>query len=547
LLLVIGWPLAMPLLDLAARPEGWQAWMEPRRLLVLAANTAALVGGTLLVAVPAGVGAAIALYRTDLPLRKLFRLLVLLLMFVPLPLAASAWQAALGAGGWLPVGLWNRAGSDDPDASPAGIVWKPWAHGLGAAIWVHAVTGFPWVVWITGRGLCWVERPLEEDGLTSANVGAVVWHITLARSRGTLVAASLWLAMQTATEITVTDVMQVNTFAEEVYTQMNTGGPAAIVRSVAAAAPAVVLTGLLLWWVIRRLERNLPSLETLTTAPLQFRLRWFSPVLSCILLVFFGALAGVPLASLVWKCGAHGYPARWSGLVMMSLVKAVLSIHWKLIALNLLSSLAAGLVTAGLCLVACWVSVGSWRLLLLLLGLGAAAWAMPAPVVGFGLKQVIGHLMDASSSETLATALYRGPSPLPVLWVEVVRFFPVGIAMLWPVVRLIPTELRDGTRLDGARPGQELRYVVWPLTNAVVVQTAVVVAVLSLGEIGAGKVVETPGSTTLAHEIFNQMHYGVGNDLAALSLVLLGVVVLGSLGLEALSRLLPSTRELPRL
>jgi ABC-type Fe3+ transport system permease subunit len=53
------------------------------------------------------------------------------------------------------------------------------------------------------------------------------------------------------------------------------------------------------------------------------------------------------------------------------------------------------------------------------------------------------------------------------------------------------------------------------------------VAVLSLGELGASKLVCTPGAQTFAHEVFNQMHYGVTNDLAALCLVLLGMVILG--------------------
>jgi ABC-type spermidine/putrescine transport system permease subunit II len=39
--------------------------------------------------------------------------------------------------------------------------------------------------------------------------------------------------------------------------------------------------------------------------------------------------------------------------------------------------------------------------------------------------------------------------------------------------------------------------------------------------------VDTPGSQTFAHEVFAQMHYGVSNDLAALCLVLLALIVLG--------------------
>ena len=59
------------------------------------------------------------------------------------------------------------------------------------------------------------------------------------------------------------------------------------------------------------------------------------------------------------------------------------------------------------------------------------------------------------------------------------------------------------------------------------------VAVLSLGELSAGKLVETPGSETFAHWVFDRMHYGVTNRLAAMCLVLLLLVGLGG-GLVAL-------------
>src|SRR5205807_1242655 len=102
------------------------------------------------------------------------------------------------------------------------------------------------------------------------------------------------------------------------------------------------------------------------------------------------------------------------------------------------------------------------------------------------------------------------------------------VAVLWPVVRLLPRELLEAARVDGARPHQELWYLIVPLTAPVCLRAALAVAILSLGELGAGKLVATPGSQTFAHEVFTQMHYGVTNDLAALCLVLLGVVVLGA-------------------
>ena len=53
-------------------------------------------------------------------------------------------------------------------------------------------------------------------------------------------------------------------------------------------------------------------------------------------------------------------------------------------------------------------------------------------------------------------------------------------------------------------------------------------AVLSLGEFSAGKLVSTPGMPSFAEAVFTQMHYGVTNDLAAMCLLLLGAVGLGA-------------------
>jgi len=108
---------------------------------------------------------------------------------------------------------------------------------------------------------------------------------------------------------------------------------------------------------------------------------------------------------------------------------------------------------------------------------------------------------------------------------------------MWPVLRLLPRDLRDAARVDGARPLQELWYIVIPLSAPACLMATFAVAVLSLGELSASKLVETPGSQTFAHEVFNQMHYGVTNDLAALCLVLLAAVVLGGSAFGLLARL----------
>jgi iron(III) transport system permease protein len=528
LLLAVAAPAALPFLELFGRTRGWQAWAEGERIGRLAGNTLALVAGTLALCVPAGVAGAVLLYRTDLPGRGLLRALAVLTLFVPLPLFASAWQATLGTTGWLPLAAWRS-----PEVGPA------WATGLGAAVWVHAVAGLPWVIVLVGLGLGWVERELEEDALTVCGPWRVLWHVTLPRCRATIAAAALWVALQTATEITVTDMMQVRTFAEEVYTQFSRPDPsprgqeAELARAVAVSLPAFLLTWTVVLWGVTRWERRLPPLNTLARPPWQFRLG--RARLPCLLGAWAvaGVLLGVPVGSLVWKMGLHGGPPTWSAQVAASFLRRAVRVRGGLVAESLLLAAAAGLLTASVGLVVCWLALGTRWFRAGVLLLIAAAWALPGPVLGFGLKEAIKLVLDVTGSDAVADVLYIGPSPVPVLWAYLLRFFPYAIAILWPVVRLMPQEMRDAARVDGASPAQELWYLVVPLTAPAWVRAGLAVGVLSLGELSAGKMVETPGSITFAHEVFTQMHYGVTNDLAALCLLLLGAVVLGGLFVAA--------------
>src|SRR5215472_12004624 len=304
LLLAMVVPLAAPVGQLLGDPSAWRSWSEASRLLSLARNTFFLVVGSLLLATPLGVAGAVLLYRTDLPLRRLWRTLMLLTLFVPLPLFTSGWQTVLGSGGWLPVPMWSGSAAE----------WTPWGQGIGSAVWIHAVAALPWVVLLVGQGLSWVERELEEDALTLMPAWQVVLRVTLPRAGAALGAAALWVSLQAATEITVTDVMQVRTFAEEVYTQI-VGGPDAdegVARATAATLPLVLLIAVLVGGMARWWKHRLPARATLLTPPLLFRLgrgRWPLVLLAAALCA---VLLGLPMGSLVWRAGLVGSPPSWS-------------------------------------------------------------------------------------------------------------------------------------------------------------------------------------------------------------------------------------------
>jgi iron(III) transport system permease protein len=535
LLVLVALPLAMPLVQLPGRPDAWRVWNEGDRLLSLSRNTLLLVAGTLSLALPAGLGCAVLLERTDLPLRGLLRSFFLLILFIPLPLLVSGWQAALGSDGWLPVAPWSATTLADAGTGPLGIAWKPWAQGLSAAIWVHAMAGLPWVVLLSGLGLRSVERELEEDALTVAPAWRVLLWVSLPRSRAAIAAAGLWVAVQTMGEITVTDMMQVRTFAEEVYNQLTRPGAGAadldvsdlVARAVVISLPSILLIFGLVLGAVGSWARRLPARESMTAPPLVFRLGWYRWLCFILIAALLALLAGIPVASLVWRAGLGGVPRSWSLVSTLKQISMVARAHGQQVGQGLLASLLGGGCTAVLGLLICWLAAESQRFRFVVIGLLTAAWALPGPLVGLGLKDTIAFTLKLLPFPPLAVALYYGPSPLPVVWAHAVRFLPCAVALLWPVVRLFPTELRDSARMDGARPWQELWYVVAPLFLMATVRAGLAVAVLSLGELGAGKLVETPGWQPFATQVFTQMHFGITSNLAALCLVLMGEVIVG--------------------
>jgi iron(III) transport system permease protein len=531
---LIGLPLALPLASLLFEPRAWLVWTDSARLHLLLRNSSLLLAGTLALALPVGVVAGILFYRTNLPGRRFYRWVVLLTLFIPLPLFASAWQAILGSGGLWPTALWNPP--RDLEVSGSGAVWTPWGQGLVSAVLIHALAALPWVTLFVGLGLRGVDPALEEDALTAAGPWRVLLRVSLPGARVALAAAALWVALQTSTEITVTDVMQVRTFSEEVYTQINAQDPSTDSgdgqsRALAVALPVTLAAAALVFFLTRRWERTLPAGVSALREPPTFALgrwRWFWAAL---------ALVGVmlylcpPLLALLWRAGSQVDPPGWSSAVLLREMNLVSKAEGHILFGAILAAVCAGLLTMGLALLACWTALDSPSFRAGVMVLMALAWAWPGPIVGLGLKALIVGLVEGTNSRLLDGLLWQGPSLLPLIWVDLIRFFPCAVALLWPVVRLAPRDLRDAARVDGARPLQELLWVVAPLVAAALVRSALAVAVLSLGELSAGKMVSTAAQPSYAQTIFSEMHFGVTNHLAARCLMLLLVVAVGAIGL----------------
>jgi iron(III) transport system permease protein len=411
------------------------------------------------------------------------------------------------------------------------------------------MAAIPWVVLLAGIGLRTVEPELEECALLERPAWRVLARVTLRRGIGAIAAAALAVAVLTAGDMTVTDLLQVRTYAEEAYTQFQIGnGPAA---AATVALPPLFGLGLLVLAAARGLLNADPARLTSAQAHAKvWRLgRWRIPSGAADWLVA-GNMVALPIYGLVWRAGRVGgsalvgQPPRWSVAGLMGTLRlAAEEVTEPLLTSIFLSTLAA---TATL-LVAwslAWLSrkPGAWRWAAL--ATVAIALAAPGPVAGMALVLAYNAPIpepDASSLVKLITNarafIYDTPAVLIVAYV--LRTLPYALLVLWPALRAIPDAYLESAALDGYGPWGQIRRIAIPLTLPAALAAWGVSFVLALGELPASNLVYPPGTTPLSVVVWGLLHTGVESHLAGVGLIMLATVALaGLLATWALARLL---------
>ena len=335
----------------AMDPAGTAAVLSETRGLSrparLAIETTGLVLATEALAMPAGIVLAVLLFRTDIWGRRGLLAILALAAFVPMPLHATAWLGALGNAGRMQA---------------LGV--RPILVGRFGAAVVHALAALPWVVLLAGVGLRAVEPELEESALLDFGPARVLARITLRRAIGAIAAAGLAVAVLTAGDMTVADLLQVRTYAEEAYVQFILGrglADAAIV-----ALPPLLVLGIAIILAGRALSRLDPArLATASARARTWRLgHWRVPAGVLLTLIVGNALA-FPLYALIWRAGrvggraTLGQPPSWSWPGLAGTLRFAAAEIVEPLGASLVWSSMAATVAVGLAFGLAWVGRGS--------------------------------------------------------------------------------------------------------------------------------------------------------------------------------------------
>jgi iron(III) transport system permease protein len=515
---IVLWPAVAIVVDTlpAARPMWTEASGGLMRPAGLAANTVKLVGLTIALALPPGIALAWLIERSDLFGRTALENLARLGLFIPLPLVALAWLGALGNWGRLQV-----------------LGGRPILAGLPGAAVVHAIASIPWVALVVSVGLRGVEREHELAARLDQPAWKVALGVSLRRSTSAIAAAALLVAVLTAGDMTVTDLVypQVRTYAEEAYLQAQLGGAGAAVAAPQAIAIGAIL--IVVAWTFLRADP--PRQATARAGSGQWPLDRFRAPVSVVAWFAAAILLALPIYALVWRAGrvggAPGRPPHWS----LPGLAGTIERSWQTVAEPLAqSALWAGLGATGSLALGfglAWLARESraWRAIAVLAI--TLAWAAPGPVAGSALKLAYNPALlseDANWLARLDFAIRAWIHDTPALLVlgYVLRTFPFALAILWPAARRFPREWLETATLDGLKPARRLVRIVLPLLRTSLAAAWIAAFALALGELPVTYIVTPPGQNPLSLVIWGLLHTGVESHLAGAGLLVLGVVAI---------------------
>jgi len=293
---------------------------------------------------------------------RLLTVACLVSTMLPMVIHVSGWDAAIGKLGWL--------------TTARGNVLTPLLSGWWAAVWTHGVIAAPQVGLILHFCDNKQQRVYEEQALLDADALTLFFSVSLWRLWPMLMVSVLWVIVTCSREITVVDLYQVETFAEQIYLGYSLG-----IGNTALAIAAVVMF-IVLADTRRAIENDISST---VQRPNRFA-SWTGGIL--LLLLVAVPAANILIRSSFYVDNVDGQLTQNYSLeqVFRVLQKSWLDYRWEL-----LWSLAISITSATLAIISsvllARLTTGSTVKRLFFAAVVACGLALPGPVSGSVLAQ----------------------------------------------------------------------------------------------------------------------------------------------------------------
>lgn len=446
-----------------------------------------------------GTGAAWAITRTDLPGRRVFRLLLPLPLVIPSFIGAFALLAAFAPGGLL--------------EETFGVGWLPAVDGFPGAFAVITLLSYPFVFLPVAARLAHLDRSLEESAqLLGRRPLAVFAHVVLPQARSAIVAGALLVFLYALSDFGVVQLLRYDTLTRAIYASRLLDPPLSLTLSLELGLLALAVVGLERLAARKGARRDLRRLRDPLVVPLR---RWRWPAAGLVTLLVSLALAAPVAVLVVWAVrGLVRGSTRASALVSNAgdLVGPALNT-------TLVSVVAAAAAVALVVPIAYLAVRRRSRVGTLASALVVGGFALPGLVIALSL---VFWTLDAPGP---IGALYQ---TLPLLvFAYVVHFGAQSMGTAEVAVSSIPRQLDEAALALGARRARRFLRVELPLMTPTLLAGAGLVMLSTMKELPATLLLAPPGFQTLATKIWTATEDAFLADasLAALVLVALSGVL----------------------
>jgi len=451
--------------------------------------------------------------RIDSRWAKFSFVVVVSMIFVPLHLQVAAWDAAFGKLGWL------RSTSENH---------SPILSGFRAAVLVQAFATIPWAALISFAGLRVRQTELEQQALLDAGPMKVFFCVTLRGAIPFLFLSLIWGVVFASRQIAVTDIYQVGTLAEEVYLQFSGGrfdwfgidpsapqnrGKVGFTITLLASVWLVMTTVCIALSIFPVIRFDLKE-SRMPTMPSSWRLFFIvlTWALSATLLI-------VPIFNLVGRCGLtvvvseNGPKAEFSITHLTHVLSRIYELYgpewqWSL-SIGIVNAVVVTFVAAVVVMFA-RRSVPARILILLFAGI---SMALPAPLVGVLVQRGL-NLIDMPLTQALIDRSIFGP----VVATSILAMGPCLLLLLF-ASRKVSTESIEAAQLDGAGEVALFQKISFARMLKPICGCFLVAFLMGYNDLSASFIVMPAGIDTLPRILLGQMHAGVNDYAAGVSLV----------------------------
>jgi iron(III) transport system permease protein len=482
-------------------------------------NSAILACGAVAIALPIGALLAVLITKFRMPGGRVAAGCLGVLLFLPLYVQLCGWDAALGRLGWY--SLWY------------GSIAQPLLAGLPGAIFVHGVAAIPWAALLVGLGLTQVESAEEEAALLVAPPRVVLWRLTLPRAIPFLLAAAIWTAVSTTSDMTVTNIYLINpreqTYTERFYMTLALSGDAsqAAVSVLPGIAALVAIAGATLWMAGQLCSRKVAAI---VSQRVRFPLGNWRIGAATMLWLVVGLLIGVPILSLVTKAGfvvLHEGGERIPSWSVMACLRQIATAPQRFArefvgTLVVASGAASGAVAVAMGLA--WrARRGGWLAAPALVTV-AICLAIPGPLIGATLIQILNHdlppaLLGFDGTRKSWLLLLYDATPLAPMLAQAIRALPLAIMLLWHSFATLSDDVLDAAALAGLRPLQVFWQIAVRQRRQQILAAWIAAFAVAAGDLAWAHLVTPPGLDLLSRRVFGLVHSGVEEQVAAISLV----------------------------